>query len=238
MIKQKFEKIYGEFIKIIFISINPIKKKIVKTYCTVHKYINMMAMNILKNENYIEEYEFIKKHIKCINEGVTWADSDFKSSNHFYHVKSGKGLYGFSNALSEMKKYYNMALEKYKAGDTENSLCYLGAACHLIQDATVPHHVNKDLLNHHRKFELWIMSKILSDYSFDATNGIIKYDNIDDYVKKNAESSYEIFEKYKNIKDVQKRYESMSTEILKIAQMSTAGLLLQFCNDIKNSFTK
>ena len=62
---------------------------------------------------------------------------------------------GFSNALEECKKYYNTTLNYTKAGDFNEALFYFGAACHLIQDATVPQHVNNKLLKSHRKFELW-----------------------------------------------------------------------------------
>ncbi len=102
MIKQ-FEKTYGSALKGVFFAVNPLKKKMLKTNCTVHKYINIKAVDLLKIEGYEKEYKFFRKYIKHINNGVSWADQDFKSSNHFYHVSKGRGLYGFSDALTECK---------------------------------------------------------------------------------------------------------------------------------------
>lgn len=228
MLKKTIEKILGETFKGVFIAVNPIKKKIIKTYCIVHKFINIQALEILKNEKRNEAYEFYKKYIKYINEGATFADQDFKSSNHFYHVDKKKGLYGFSDALSEFKKYYNKAISYYKTGDTTKGMFYLGAALHLSQDATVPQHVSNKLLKQHRKFEQWIISRLLTDYSFEAVNGIVRYKTIDEYVKNNAEFAFETSNKYKNIVDEERRYHDTATEIIIQAQRTTAGILLDF----------
>ena len=131
------ENTYGKALQSLMVAVNPIKKKIIKTHCTVHKYINMQAIEILKADGYQEEYEFFKANIKSLNEGVAWADQDFKSSNHFYHVHHETGLYGFSDALTEFKKYYNKAIQYNKVGNMCKTLCYFGAACHLVQDCTV-----------------------------------------------------------------------------------------------------
>lgn len=230
--EKHLEETYGSAMRRLMYALNPIKKKFLKTYCTVHKFINIQAVGILQNEGYDEEQKFFKKYIKPLNDGATWADQDFKSSNHFYHYSKGKGLYGFSNALTEFKKYYNKAVFYAEAGDMLNSLFYFGAACHLIQDATVPQHVNNKLLKSHRRFELWIISKLMSDYSFLAQNGIKRYEDPEDYVKKNAAFSNSIFMKYINIADRNERYGKVSPAILKEAQRTTAGLMLDFYNKI------
>ena len=120
-LKKKIEATYGKTLKGLMITVNPIKKKIMKTHCIVHKFINIQAIEILKNKGYSEVHSFYKSHIKELNKGVTWADQDFKSSNHFYHHIKGTGLYGFSNALTEFEKYYKSALKFVEAGDTKAS---------------------------------------------------------------------------------------------------------------------
>ncbi|ERI90133.1 hypothetical protein HMPREF1982_04073 [Clostridiales bacterium oral taxon 876 str. F0540] len=72
--KERFESTYGITLRGIMHAVNPIKKKILKTNCTIHKFINMQAIEILKNEGYLKQHEFFKNHIKPLNEGVTWAD--------------------------------------------------------------------------------------------------------------------------------------------------------------------
>ena len=108
--KRKLEKTYGSALKGVFYAVNPLKKKLLKTNCTVHKYINIRGLELLKIEGYEKEYKFFKKYIGNLNEGVSWADQDFKSSNHFYHFNKNKGLFGFSNALTECERYYKKAI--------------------------------------------------------------------------------------------------------------------------------
>lgn len=226
--RQKFENTYGKALRGVMHAVNPIKKKIIKTHCTIHKFINMQAVEILKNEGYTKEYEFYKGNIKPLNEGVTWADQDFRSSNHFYHFSKGKGLYGFSDALTECKKYYNKALAYMRIGDKEKAIFYLGASCHLIQDMTVPHHVNNRLLNSHRQFETWIIKRFMSDYSFLIDKGILRYKNVDEYIKTNALIANNVYLKFMNVSDREERYGKIAASIIKEAQNSTAGFLLDY----------
>ncbi|MCB2291282.1 zinc dependent phospholipase C family protein [Clostridium sp. CS001] len=231
--KKEFETTYGKTLKGLMVTVNPIKKRIMKTHCIVHKFINIQSIEILKNEGYSEVNSFYKGYIKELNNGVTWADQDFKSSNHFYHHLKGTGLYGFSNALTEFGKYYKTALRFVEAGDIKQGLFYFGAACHLVQDATVPQHVNNKLLKSHRNFELWIISKLMSDYSFPILNEIIEHEDIKDYIKNNALFANETYIAYANIQDKEDRYKKISTLIVQRAQKTTAGLMLNFYNDIK-----
>ncbi|MBW9169781.1 zinc dependent phospholipase C family protein [Clostridium estertheticum] len=230
--KKKFEATYGKTLKGLMVTINPIKKRIMKTHCIVHKFINIQAIEILKNKGYREVHTFYKSYVKELNNGVTWADQDFKSSNHFYHHITGTGLYGFSNALTEFNKYYKCALRFVEAGDLRQALFYFGAACHLIQDATVPQHVNNKLLKNHRNFELWIIGRLMSDYSFPIFNEIIKQDNIEDYIKNNATFASDIYISHVHIKNKEERYRKVSTLIVQRAQKTTAGLMLNFYNEI------
>lgn len=231
--KNKIEKTYGSALKSMMFAVNPLKKKIMKTHCTIHKFINIQAIEILKNEGYLEEYEFFKKNITPLNEGVAWADQDFKSSNHFYHFSKGKGLYGFSDALTECKNYHEKAVQYSKINNIEEALFYFGAACHLVQDSTVPQHVNNKLLKSHRKFELWIIGKFMSDYSYMSEKDIYRYDTLEEYIQNNALMANNTFLKCINIKDIEERYKKISVAILKEAEGSTAGMMLDFYNIIK-----
>lgn len=231
--KKSIEKTYGSALRGVMSAVNPLKKKVLKTHCTIHKFINIQAIDIMKNEGYEEQYNFFRDKILPLNEGVTWADQDFKSSNHFYHFSSGKGLYGFSNALAECKKYYNKALSYVKVGDINKAMFYFGAACHLIQDSTVPHHVNNKLLNSHRNFEVWIIKKFLSDYSFINEKGILRYNGLEQYIKNNALIANNIHLKHINIVEREERYAKVAAAILKEAQSTTAGFMLDFYDKLK-----
>lgn len=230
--RQGLERTYGKALRGVMYAVNPIKKKVLKTHCTIHKFINMQAIQILKNEGYIKEYEFFKENIAPLNDGVTWADQDFKSSNHFYHFSKGKGLYGFSDALTECKRYYSKSLAYIKLNDMKKAMFFLGAACHLVQDMTVPHHVNNRLLDSHRNFEMWILKRFMSDYSFLIDKGIIRYKTVDDYIKSNALIANNIYLKYMSIPDREEKYGKMAASTIKEAQNSTAGFLLDYYNEI------
>jgi phospholipase C len=230
--RQRIENTYGMALRGVMQAVNPIKKKIIKTHCTIHKFINMQAVQILRNEGYIKEYEFFKENIKPLNEGVTWADQDFKSSNHFYHFSRGKGLYGFSDALTECKRYYSKSLAYMKLGEIDKAMFFLGAACHLVQDMTVPHHVNNNLLNSHRQFETWIIKRFMSDYTFLIDKGILRYKTIDDYIKSNALIANNVYLKFMTVADREERYGKIAAAIIKEAQNSTAGFLLDYYESI------
>ncbi|MCX7772939.1 MAG: zinc dependent phospholipase C family protein, partial [Clostridia bacterium] len=114
-------------------AVNPVKKRIMKTECLVHLFINNQAVVILKNDGHIEAYKLISSYINDLNAGAVWADQDLKSSNHFFNPNTSRGLFGNSNAMLESKGYYKQALKKYLRGDMEGAMFYLGAARHLIQ---------------------------------------------------------------------------------------------------------
>ncbi|MDD7793009.1 zinc dependent phospholipase C family protein [Clostridium sp. 'White wine YQ'] len=227
---KRIENAYGKVVRGVFFAVNPIKKVAVKTTCIIHKFINIQSIQILHNEGELEAWSFYKEHIRQLNAGVKWADSDFKSSNHFFHYEKEKGLYGLSNALSECEKYHKMSLEHLKKGELEKALFYLGAACHLLQDSTVPHHVNNKLLKKHREFELWIISKLFNDYDFTQEVGIIRNESVRDYIKKNAIFANATHEGYRTIENKEERYYLIASEILSRAQKTTAGFLLDFYN--------
>ncbi|MCY6370848.1 zinc dependent phospholipase C family protein [Clostridium ganghwense] len=231
--KKKIEATYGKALKSVLFVVNPIKKLIINTHCMAHKYITNKAIDILKNEGHLQQYNHYQKYIKELNEGVTWADQDFKSSGHFYHFSKEKGLYGCTNALDECKKYYNKANTYLELGDIKKSMFYLGAACHLIQDTTVPQHVNNKLLKHHRKFELWIIKKIAMGHHFEVKNGIKTCESVDEYIKNNALTANNTYLKYINTKDIDERYMKIASSIIQEAQITTAGFMLDFYETLK-----
>lgn len=226
--ERAIEKNYGKAVRGVMATVNPIKKLLVKTYCTVHKYINIKAIEIIKHEGNDDIYNFFLKYITELNQGSVWADQDFKSTNHFYHFSQEKGLYGFSNALTECKKYHKMAMNYAKAGDRSKAMFYFGAACHLIQDTTVPQHVNNKLLENHRNFEMWILKKVVSGYNFESGTESKRYESIDKYIKANALMSNDTNIRFQNIFDIEKRYRSITNVIIVEAEKTTAGFMIDY----------
>ena len=227
-----FEKSYGKVFKTALRAVNPIKKIVVKTECKVHKFINKQSIVILKNDGNTDAYRFFYKHIEDLNSGVVWADQDLKSSSHFYNPEKKKGLYGCSNALKECISYYAAALTYWNSNDYRKSIFYLGAACHLIQDVTVPQHVNVKLLKKHRKYEKWVIKVYESNDSFKCFNNGLYFDSIKEFIEDNAMTAINAYNKSKTITNIYNRYYNITDIILCQAQRSTAGLLNMFYVDV------
>lgn len=226
--KKGFENTYGKVLTGMMLAANPFKKMAFKTPCMVHRFINIQAVVILENEGYDKAAHFYKAFIKSLNEGATWADQDFKSINHFYHNEKKKGLYGFSDGLTEAQRYRDRALFYLEKGNLERSVFYLGVFCHLSQDMTVPQHVNNRLLDSHKSYETWIKKKIFAEIDYSVEEGILRFETLDDYIRENAVVANFYYEKYKTMEDKDLMYETLSRKMLKVAQNTTAGLLLDF----------
>lgn len=227
------ERSYSYIFKKVVKTVNPIKKRIMRAECIVHQFINKQALSVLKNDNHNEAYRFMEKYINDINDGVIWADQDLKSSNHFYNPHTCKGLYGNSNAKKECLSYYNAALDEYANGNIEHSMFYLGASCHLIQDLTVPQHANVHLLKNHKSFENWIIRNHKNYDEFRLEYGGIYFDSIEEYIEFNSREAINIYKHNSAIKNRESRFFLITSNILTMAQATTAGVMVKFYRDIQ-----
>lgn len=225
------ERSYGKVFKTALRAVNPLKRAVVKTECKVHKYINKQGIVILKNDGYEEASKFYSYHIEDLNSGVVWADQDLKSSNHFYNPESKKGLYGLSNALKECSAYYAAALTCWNRKDVNKAIFYLGAACHLVQDVTVPQHASVRLLKKHRKYELWLIKTYEKQESFRCWNGGIYLNSVGEYIELNANVALYAYNRNKHIMDMEERFINITGIVLCQAQRTTAGMLNMFYQD-------
>lgn len=228
---NRIEKTYGRFFKYIKIFANPLKKVIIQTECRIHKYINIQALEILKNDNYTDAYNFYSDFITNINDGAVWADQDFKSSGHFYNPEKKRGLYGNTHALSLATEYYQNALELWKSGNLEKSMFFLGASIHIVQDMTIPQHANIKLLENHRQFENFIKRTYLNSPKFTVSVGGYYISGIEEAVKCNARNAIKIYSRLKNIKNSNQRYYAISKFTIPLAQKTSAGCFLLFYRD-------
>nr|WP_330387917.1 zinc dependent phospholipase C family protein [Natronincola peptidivorans] len=227
-----FETTYDYFLKTVFGIANPIKKSIIKTQCKVHKFINLQALNILKNDGYAEEYNFFSSYILDINKGAVWADQDFKSSNHFYNPYKKKGLYGRRSAMELGVDYYFQSISLWKRGEFNKSLFYLGAALHIIQDMTIPQHANIRLLDSHRQYEAFVKSTYQYIGDFKVKGGAYRLDSIEGYIRFNARIALKVHKRFKDILDNEQRYYLVTKCALPLAKKTTSGAMVMFYGDI------
>lgn len=227
------EGTYSFIYKNILKAVNPLKKRVIKTECIVHKAINNQSLIILKNDGYNDVYKLMSEYIDDINNGVVWADQDLKSSNHFYSPITKSGLYGNNNAKNECESYYNRALNEFVLGNIKEAMFYLGAACHLVQDVTIPQHANVKLLNNHRSFETWIIKMHKKFYRFKVFRGGIYLNSIPQYIELNSREAIKTYEKYSYIDNEHIRFYKITSVILVMAQRTTAGVMVKFYYDMQ-----
>lgn len=227
------EKSYSYVFKGVLRAVNPVKKKIMKTECKVHKFINIQSIMILKNDGHIEAHKLMNSYITDINAGVVWADQDLKSSNHFYNPHKNKGLYGNSDGKKECIFYYTKALNEYFNGDIKSAMFYLGAACHLIQDLTVPQHANVNLLNNHKSYENWVIRTHIHYNEFRIEKGGIYFNSLNNYIDYNSKEAIKIYRKHSHVKNRHVKFQLITSMVLTMAQATTAGLMFKFYKDIQ-----
>ncbi len=227
------EDIYSTILKTVFYIANPIKKKVIRTECKVHQFINTDALLILKNDEYLDEFNFLSRFILEINKGTVWADQDFKSSSHFYNPdEKMDGLYGRRSAMELGIDYYLQARKCWKKGKLKKSLFYLGAALHIVQDMTIPQHANIKLLNNHRQYETFIKRTYRYNHVFQVEHGAYLLNSIESYIKYNASAAIEINKKCRTITNKEKRYYCISKSVLPLAKRTTAGAMIMFYRDV------
>ncbi len=222
---------YGKLFQYTMKAINPFKKAIMTTECIVHKVINIQALEILYNDNYLEQYNLFSQYLTELNLGVVWADQDFKSSGHFYNPIKDRGLYGNTNALTLSVNYYTFALSYLNSGDLKRAMFFLGAAAHLVQDMTVPQHANIKLLQEHHKFEKFVRDTFYRNPDYTADNKGCYLESIEEFIRHNALCAIKSNKRLSSIEEDEERYYAQAQYSLPLAQRSTAGLFSMFYKD-------
>ncbi len=232
-LKKRIEKVYANALSKTFKVISPIKKSIITTNCEVHLYIQQNALDILKNEGYDMQYELFKSYLPQINQGLVWADQDFKSYHHFYNPQYKKGKYGYEeNALTLSRRYYNQSLKYFSMDNYQRGMFYFGASCHIIQDLTIPQHAKGKLLDNHRQFELYVKANYKKIKRFKATDSPILLDNIEDYADYNSYNALNLDFMYRDVIDLNTKFYLTAISALKLAQRSSAGCMIMLYNDL------
>ncbi|MGI6703695.1 MAG: zinc dependent phospholipase C family protein [Clostridia bacterium] len=227
-----FETTYGHILNTALGIANPVKKRIIRTECEVHRIINVQALKILKNDGHNEEYVFFSSYISDIGKGTVWADQDFKSSNHFYNPYKRKGLYGRKNAMDLGVDYYNRSIKLWHEGEFNQSLFYLGTALHIVQDMTIPQHANIRLLDNHRQYETFVKRTYQKIGDFQVERGAYHLDTIQEYIRFNARAALKVHKRFKEISDDERRFHLVTKCALPLAKKTTAGAMVMFYRDI------
>lgn len=228
---DRIETVYNRILTGIFTLANPIKKTVKRTECKIHICVNYYALGIIFDDGQINKYNLFNAYIDNINEGAIWADQDFRSSNHFYNPNKKKGLFGRKNAMDLALDYYSQAITLWPT-NRNKSMFFLGAAVHIIQDMTVPQHANIKLLGNHRQYESFVKKQYMhfESYSEDLKPYILE--SVSKYVRFNSRLALKIYDRFKNIKEDEKRFLRTTKCTIPLAIRTSAGLMIMFYNDI------
>jgi len=128
--------------------------------------------------------------------------------------------------------YYSQSIIFWREGKFNESLFYLGAALHIIQDMTIPQHANIRLLDSHRQYETFVKRTYQYVNDFHVERGAYLLDSIEEYIRFNARIALKIHKRYKRIKDDEQRYYLVTKCGLPLAKKTTAGAMIMFYNDI------
>ena len=104
----------------------------------------------------------------------------------------------------------------------------------MVQDVTIPQHVNIRLLEDHRQFENFVKRTYENVNAFQAYQGAYLLSSIENYVKFNARIALKIYKRYRTIKNNESRYYQITKCTLPLAEKTTAGAMVLFYNQIHN----
>ncbi len=209
--------------KLILSAGTPIQKLIDRGGET-HLFLNHQALNILKNDKRLEAYRLFLKYISYVDLGNHWADQGWKCFGHYYKPQDGKGFIPWISAVTEGINYFNRALSSWKKENRQESMFYLGAAAHIVQDMCVPHHAMGIPFNGHRKFEIWAINN-KNCFKLDKGGTYRNINGIKDLIDSNAIIAQQY---YNDVAAYNNRYVNAGKEMLYLAQRSTAHLFEHF----------
>jgi hypothetical protein len=125
-----------------------------------HEFIFNRVERILRNDGYSRYADWTKNNLSHLKDGSYKADHSadlfgipFSASNH-YMDRWGNGLFYMFMAAGDLADLFvEAAFVAWYSGDRNAAATLLGAVCHLVQDATVPHHACLTPWDWHSQYE-------------------------------------------------------------------------------------
>ncbi len=209
---------------------DPTLQSIDHSYCITHQFCNDQALNMLQENGFINEVMLLGAYYKQLQNGVVWADLNWKNIHHFLHPQTRRGFWHFSNAALDYLEFMNTALKYVRLGCMEEAVFYLGAAAHLVQDMCVPHHAKCQLFDGHKKYELWV-EKHLEEF-LNLKRGKIYFSNPVERLFENATTALDLYN-YVNADANEEQYRKATEVLLALSNQSTVTLFCYFFARVK-----
>ena len=200
-------------------------------FAATHIFINRQAAIILQKDGWKAQGDFINRSLAYLNAGVCRADGGLGCISHYYNPSTGRGLWGGVSAAVACGRFFNLAVRYWRRGDAGRALYLIGLASHLVQDVCVPQHVHGLVGGGHGSFELWVQRE---RERFPVLSGGLYRGNVsspEEWVIFNSKRAYDCLSlvcKPDNFAE----YERATTELLGLAQRSTAGFWIYFLEKV------
>lgn len=199
-------------------------------FCATHVFINRQARLILEADDRVEAAAYLESFGRELDLGVCWPDGGWGSVNHFYHGRTGAGLWGRSSAAVLVSRFYKQALALWRKGRFKKAMFYLGAITHLLQDICEPHHASCSWGLEHHLYEKWVQNH-KEDYSVQQGGIYRRYDDPVKWIKYCSKKSHCLFELV-NKKSDAKSYQQATEYLLPLTQRVTAGFWYSFLEQV------
>ncbi len=209
-----------------------------------HNSVATKIPTILKNDGHSDYAKILEKYMYHFKIGSKKPDSwstttkskiwrlmgyelSQTSAEHFYDPASGRGLPGFRSAAQKSDEYFNIAVSRWKENKKEEAIQWLGMTCHFAQDATVPQHATRNLVQvvqGHNQYERFILQNGPRYYV--NSGGYYNISTTSQLVKRNAAEAKK-YRQYVDGKSWPKRDDHNKTTyaLFPMAQRSTAGIV-------------
>ena len=179
----------------------------------------------MQKNGFLQEAALLSAYYEQLQNGVIWADLNWKNIHHFLHPHTRRGFWHFSNAACDYLEFFTFAIKSVRHGCAKDAIFYLGAAAHLVQDMCVPHHAKCQLFDGHKKYERWVETN-LQNFSYEIKEEISIANPIGILVK-NAATALDLYHYVSADAGIQ-QYKKATDILLPLANQSTANLFCYF----------
>lgn len=194
----------------------------------VHEKITRRAIEQLYRVD-AEGARWYARHMTPLARGMAWADRGYMPLFHFYRPDNGRGVVPGMSAYRLAYRYGRLAVEALRKGEEERAVFYLGAAIHLVQDATIPQHAQARILGGHSQYERFVRVRYAwTSCKHDALVGLAAQ-SPENALRENAERALHAFDECGQCAQGREMgYTCVAQRMLPIAERSTAQCLLWF----------
>jgi phospholipase C len=140
-------------------------------------------------------------------------------------------LWNLPSAADNLKRFLKQAIKYGQKANLPNSMFYLGAAVHLLQDICVPHHSCNFLFHGHAEYEGWVKAHLNEYPLIPIYEEPLSNENMLDIFLNNAAKSCDYIELVTEKASMQE-YRTATQILLPLAQYGSAKMFIWAANNL------